>query len=80
MYRDDAFLLIDAILSLSIITLICAVLIPLLHQMNSTYAVSTKELEDYREFYVYVKSGGDVIEQGGALCRKDSETVCIQRR
>ncbi|WP_165981012.1 hypothetical protein [Macrococcus lamae] len=80
MRKDNGFLLVDALLSLSTVTIICAVLIPMLHEMNITYKKSMEELTDYHNFYVYVKSGGAVIEREGYLCRATNDTICIQKR
>jgi len=78
--KDSGFLLVDAMLSLSIIVLICTALIPMLHQMNKTYRESLDDVADYRSFYVYVKTGGTVIEQDGMLCKAGADHYCIKKR
>lgn len=78
MKKDEGFLLIDTLLSLSLIMLICGLLIPTLFSLHTNYESSLLEVRQYREFYVYVKGGAEVEIRENELCIPHS--FCIRKR
>lgn len=78
MKKAEGFLLIDTLLSLSLIALICGLLIPTLFSLQSNYELSLEEVREYREFYVEVKGGANVEIKEQELCIQQS--FCIQRK
>ncbi|WP_165980654.1 type II secretion system protein [Macrococcus carouselicus] len=77
MKADKGFLLIDSMLSLAITSIICLALLPMMQKMGQNYEDSYNELQQYREFYVYIRGGGAVHEDEHSIC---SPVYCIKKK
>ncbi|ULG71090.1 hypothetical protein [Macrococcus brunensis] len=77
MKASKAFLLIDAMLSLAITSLICMMLLPMLQNMSQHYRDSYTELQTYRQVLIEVRRGEGIYEHNNKLC---TENHCISKR
>lgn len=77
MKASNAFLLIDALLSLAVVSLICLMLLPMLQTMSQHYQASYTELQIYRQVYIEVRRGEGVYERNNEIC---TQYHCINKR
>lgn len=80
MRRHDGFLLVDAMLTFSIIALITLLIIPMLQQMSRHYDEALKDVERHRQLYVEFLAGEEVVEYPGEYCSSVHRNLCIRKR
>lgn len=76
--RYDGFLLIDAMLSMFIITMLIFTIIPMLDQLDKIYKDKLEQVERIRYFYVLVLDDYEVIESEKNLCIENQ--LCIKKK
>ncbi|WP_164993339.1 hypothetical protein [Macrococcus sp. DPC7161] len=79
MKKCDGFLLIDALLSMSIIIIICLILLPITYQLNQQYEKALIDLEHVRAFYTEVVINEEqIIQNDKSICLQKDHSTCIQ--
>ncbi|WP_414042936.1 hypothetical protein [Macrococcus animalis] len=81
MKKYKGFVLIDSLLSFSIVSIICLMLLPMYYTLSKSYEEKKISLENYRIAYVEIvinKRGGYL--DGDFICYKTDETHCIQTK
>jgi len=79
--KYDGFMLIDSLLSFSVVALITLSLLPMYFTLSHTYEQKKKSLEMYRIAYVeiVINERGGFIE-GDQICYKKDKVYCIKKK
>ncbi|MCU7556832.1 type II secretion system protein [Macrococcus capreoli] len=81
MRKYKGFVLIDSLLSFSVVMIITLMLLPIYYKMNDTYEKKKQSLEAYRLAYVeiVINERGGYIE-GDKICYKKDQIYCISAK
>lgn len=80
MKKYKGFMMIDCLLSFSVVSIITLMLLPMYITMSNTYEQKKLQLEQYRIAYVEIvinKRGGYISND--AICYKTDKRYCIQK-
>lgn len=80
MKKYKGFMMIDCLLSFSVVSIITLMLLPMYITMSNTYEQKKLQLEQYRIAYVEIvinKRGGYI--SGDAICYTTDKRYCIQK-